>query len=55
MKKILLLPLLLFSLSCEDDRVEEPLVENIQMIVNVIVFYTEVIATRSKHKDTYMV
>ena len=34
MKKILLLPLLLFSLSCEDDRVEEPLVENIQMIVN---------------------
>tara|TARA_R100000988_G_scaffold95565_1_gene61897 strand:+ start:157 stop:735 length:579 start_codon:yes stop_codon:yes gene_type:complete len=34
MKKILLLSLLLFSLSCEDDRVEEPLVENIQMIVN---------------------
>ena len=34
MKKLLLLPLLLFSLSCEDDRVKEPLVENIQMIVN---------------------
>ncbi len=34
MKKLLLLPLLLFLLSCEDDRVEEPLVENIQMIVN---------------------
>ena len=34
MKKYLLLPLLLFTLSCEDDRVEEPLVENIEMIVN---------------------
>ena len=34
MKKILLLSLLLFSLICEDDRVEESLVENIQMIVN---------------------
>ena len=33
MKKILLLSLLLFSLSCEDDRVEESLVENNQMIV----------------------
>lgn len=34
MKKLLLIPLLLFSLSCEDDTVEEPLVENIQMFVN---------------------
>ena len=34
MKKYLLLPLLLFALSCGDDRVEEPLVENIQMWVN---------------------
>ena len=40
MKKFLLLPLLMFSLSCEDDRVEEPLVENIQMWVNG----TEIIA-----------
>ena len=34
MKKYLLLPLLLFTLSCEDDRVEEPLVESIEMWVN---------------------
>ena len=40
MKKYLLLPLLLFALSCGDDRVEEPLVENIQMWVNG----TEIIA-----------
>ena len=40
MKKYLLLPLLLFTLSCEDDRVEEPLVESIQMWVNG----TEIIA-----------
>jgi len=40
MKKYLLLPLLLFALSCGDDKVEEPLVENIQMWVNG----TEIIA-----------
>ena len=39
MKKLLLLSLL-FLFSCEDDRVEEPLVENIQMFVNG----TEIIA-----------
>ena len=39
MKKLLLLSLL-FLFSCEDDRVEEPLVENIQMWVNG----TEIIA-----------
>ena len=40
MKKYLLLPLLLFALSCGDDKAEEPLVENIQMWVNG----TEIIA-----------